>query len=62
MALFGDLVGLFNLNFPLTSSRYTSMTEDYRLPMESTFKILGTGPDSLEEGIKKTVEWLPPSE
>lgn len=34
------------------------MTEDYIVPMEPTFKLLGYPAISLQEGIKETAIWL----
>jgi len=44
--------------FYLTSSRLRSMTEDYLVDIEATFRLLGEPPYSLEQGIGETVEWL----
>ena len=54
----GDFLALFNLKFPIKSSRYKSMTLDYLTPMEATFEVLGNPPFSLEDGIEITVKWL----
>lgn len=58
LALLGDGLGKLNITFPITSSRYRSMTMDYPTPMAETFKALGTPKYSLEEGIQLTAEWL----
>jgi len=34
------------------------MTSDYPTPMDKTFKVIGKGPFSLEQGIDETVKWL----
>jgi nucleoside-diphosphate-sugar epimerase len=44
--------------FLINSSRFRSMTTDYKTPMEPTFRLLGENPYTLEKGIKETVEWL----
>ena len=44
--------------FLINSSRFRSMTTDYETPMERTFQVLGENPISLDEGIKRTVEWI----
>jgi nucleoside-diphosphate-sugar epimerase len=54
----GDVLSLFKIKFPIKSSRFTSMTQDYLTPMEATFEALGSPPYSLEEGIDATVKWL----
>lgn len=58
IGLVGDILKLFGVTFPLTSSRVTSMTQDYAVPMEKTFDVFGEPPYSLQEGVEKTVEWL----
>jgi nucleoside-diphosphate-sugar epimerase len=44
--------------FYINSSRARSMTTDYVVPLDKSLAILGLGPISLEEGVKKTVAWL----
>ena len=59
IALLGDMVSLINGSIiPLNSSRYQSMTQNYITNIDKTFKVFGKPPYSLEEGVKKTVEWL----
>ena len=54
----GDLLGLMGLKFPITSSRFASMTQHYPTPMERTFTVLGTPPYTLQDGVEQTVQWL----
>lgn len=58
LAFAGDFLRLFNVKFPITTSRYRSMTTDNPASMEHTFTNLGEPKYSLEEGIAQTVEWL----
>lgn len=58
LALTGDALKLVGLRFPLTSSRYKSMTHSNSAPMEKTYKAFGTPPYSLQAGIDETVQWL----
>ena len=58
LALFGDLLALLGVTFPLQSSRLRSMTEDDPTPMEPTMKAFGEPPYSLQEGIRETTQWL----
>jgi GlcNAc-P-P-Und epimerase len=59
IALAGDAItAVRGKQFYLTSSRYRSMTSDYPTPMDKTFKVIGKGPFSLEQGIDETVQWL----
>jgi len=58
LAYVGDIVSLLNFRFPIHSARFRSMTEDYIVPMEPTFHLLGYPQISLEDGIRETVIWL----
>lgn len=58
LAILGDVLGLIKLKFPITTSRYRSMTEENPVGMDKTFRILGEPKYSLSEGIAETVEWL----
>lgn len=58
LALFGDAVTRAGLSFPITSSRFRSMTQDYPTPMKPTLETFGPPPYSIEQGIEQTVSWL----
>lgn len=58
IALVGDGVIWLGRKFPLFSSRYRSMTQEYLVDMTPTFQALGPPRYSLEEGTRITVEWL----
>lgn len=59
LALLGDIpTRLTKRPFLINSSRFRSMTTDYKTPMEATFSLLGENPYSLEDGIRETVKWL----
>ena len=58
LALVGDVLSILKLKFPITSSRYKSMTEHNPVPMEKTFNILGKPKYSLQQGIDETADWL----
>lgn len=58
IALLGDILKLVNVKFPLTLSRYKSMTVGNPAPMEKIFHLCGNPPYSLDDGVKETVEWL----
>jgi nucleoside-diphosphate-sugar epimerase len=58
IAKIGDVVIQLGGKFPLFSSRYRSMTEDYVTPMEQTYELLGAPPISMEHGVRETVVWL----
>lgn len=57
IALVGDLLKAFNISFPLTSTRFNSMTEDYLTTIDKTYEVLGEPPYSMEEGVKEIVGW-----
>ncbi len=58
IAKIGDIIVGAGGKFPIFSSRYRSMTEDYVTPMEKTFERLGRPRITLEQGVKETVAWL----
>lgn len=58
LAIIGDVLAKMNLKFPITSSRYKSMTSSNSAPMEKTFKVLGPATYSLEQGIDETISWM----
>ncbi len=58
LATIGSLLAVAGIRFPITRSRYRSMTEDYFSPVGITITAFGSAPYSLEEGIKETVKWL----
>jgi GlcNAc-P-P-Und epimerase len=58
IGLAGDVVTRVGLNFPLTTGRYLSMTENYPVPIDRTLELTGAGPFSLKEGVRQTVSWL----
>lgn len=58
LALMGSFLRIIHIRFPITLSRYKSMTTDNPAPMEKTFTILGTPPYTQKEGVKQTTDWL----
>jgi nucleoside-diphosphate-sugar epimerase len=55
----GDAIETFTHRpFYINSSRARSMTTDYVVPLDKSLALLGPGPMSLEDGVKKTVAWL----
>ena len=58
IALFGDVLKFINVKFPLTSSRFKSMSTSNETPMSKTFDVLGLPKYDLKEGVQKTIEWL----
>lgn len=58
LALAGSALRKMGIGFPITLSRYKSMTTDNPAPMDKTFTILGEPPYQLADGIRETTEWL----
>ena len=58
LASVGDMLALIHIKFPLTSSRFRSMTTSNDAPMEPVFDAFGQTPYSLQEGVDETVDWL----
>jgi nucleoside-diphosphate-sugar epimerase len=58
MALIGDIFAFLGITFPITLSRYRSMTTDNEVSMDETFELLGSPPYPLQDGIEETVKWL----
>jgi len=58
LALIGDILSFIHVKFPLTSSRFKSMTTSNDAPMDAVFDTFGQPPYTLQEGIRETVEWL----
>jgi hypothetical protein len=58
LAASGSVLAAAGIRFPITRSRYRSMTEDYFSPVETTIRDFGSPPYSLEQGIQETVAWL----
>lgn len=58
LGLVGDLLKPIGIKFPITTSRYKSMTTSNYAPVEKTFEILGSPPFTIDQGVEQTVEWL----
>lgn len=58
LALFGNFLSIFHIKFPITLSRFKSMTTSNDISMEKTLQSFGAPPYSLEQGVFQTVEWL----
>src|SRR5690606_10718649 len=51
IALFGDVLEKMNVKFPITSSRFKSMTTSNPSPMDKTFEVLGMPKYDLQNGV-----------
>lgn len=58
LARFGDVMRACGLRFPMYGSRLFNLTTSNPVPMQPTFDVLGQGPVSMEQGIRKTCDWL----
>lgn len=58
LALFGDLLCKVGVKFPITISRYRSMTTSNPAPMEKTVQEVGDKMIDWKEGIEITSKWL----
>jgi len=58
LAFLGDVLKYFDLVFPITSSRYKSMTTDNPAPMNEIFELVGNPPNDLGKGVQETTAWL----
>jgi len=58
LGIVGDILFLFKIKFPITSSRYKSMTHSNSVSMQKTFNLLGKPPYTLQQGIEETVGWM----
>ena len=57
IALTGDLLTKGNIPFPLTSTRFNSMTQDYLAPIDKTYRVLGSPPFTMKEGVRAMIAW-----
>lgn len=57
-ALFGDMLKLFGIHFPMTFFRLRNMTTDNIMDLSNTYNIAPNPPYSRIEGIKNTLSWM----
>lgn len=57
IARIGDALKLIGIRFPLTSTRFNSMTQDYLTPINKTYELLGDPPFSQHDGIRRFLGW-----
>jgi nucleoside-diphosphate-sugar epimerase len=58
LALLGSFLARAGITFPITLSRFRSMTSDNPAPMDKTMRILGESRIGMKEGVRRTAEWL----
>lgn len=57
IAMVGDVLKAAHIPFPISTSRFRSMTSDYITPMDRTIDAFGDAPYPLEAAIKETIHW-----
>jgi len=57
-ALFGDLLGSFDIDFPMTSFRLKNMTSNNVFDLSNLQKLAPDLPVNQRLGIKRTLEWI----
>lgn len=58
LAVMGNVLKFIGIPFPITLSRYQSMTLSNPAPMKKTLSLVGRSEVSLEEGVRITAKWL----
>lgn len=58
LGVVGDILYLAKVRFPMTSSRYKSMTHSNSVPMQKTFEVLGQPKYTLQAGIDNSIVWM----
>lgn len=54
----GDFLSSLDITFPINSRRYRTMSEDYLVPLEKTWELIGHPPIPMSDGVEITVKWL----
>lgn len=62
VALMGDFLKYFNINFPMTSFRLKNMTTNNIIDLDRTYEIASKPPFTRLNAIQKTIAWLQNSE
>lgn len=57
-ALFGDVLGMMHIHFPMTSFRLKNMSTDNVINLDNTYEIAPNPPVDRIEGIRRTLEWM----
>jgi GlcNAc-P-P-Und epimerase len=58
LAIVGDLLKLFKINFPMSKYRLNNMTTDQIFNLKSTYMICGVPPFNNNDGINNTLKWM----
>lgn len=54
----GDVLGLLNIHFPMTSFRLKNMTTNNIMNLDNTYKIAPNPPVDRLTGIRRTLQWM----
>lgn len=57
-AIFGDVLKVLKINFPMTSFRLKNMTTDNIINLDNIYDVCGNAPYDIIYGIRKTLKWL----
>ncbi|MEL6674287.1 MAG: NAD(P)-dependent oxidoreductase [Bacteroidota bacterium] len=57
IAKFGDICKAVGVKFPITTTRFNSMTTDYVTFVDKTIETFGPAPYDMEAGIKEMIQW-----
>jgi GlcNAc-P-P-Und epimerase len=57
LAVAGDALRLVRVSFPITTTRFNSMTQNYLTDINKTFQVLGEPKYSMKDGVKDFVTW-----
>lgn len=58
VALVGDILTKFKINFPITTFRLNNMTTNNVLPLDNLYNIAVKPPFSRIDGVRNTIAWL----
>lgn len=57
ISVFGDVMAMFRIRFPITTRRFKSMVSDYITPVDDAIRVLGLPPYTVEAGVEETCQW-----
>ena len=57
-AIFGDLVKMLGLSFPITKFRLKNMTTDHVIDLSETYSLCGGTPFLMDKSISQTINWI----
>lgn len=57
-ALVGDILKKSGISFPIYSTRYHNMIEDYYANTNKTVELFGIRNENLSDNVKETIDWI----